>query len=253
MWSRIAASRCDVASTGFPSGKRVLIRSDLNVPLDEGGRIGDDTRIRASVPAMRLALDAGAAVMVTSHLGRPAEGGLQPGESLAPVAARLGELLGAEVAFASATDSLRAHLETAALEVKVRSIELILKRSQLEGRVDPQSKLIAANFKLLSVDDRRRLHDGRQRLAAAHLGHQALELAGLHDLRTRTSGTHNFAQFHVWVPADWTVREAHDRLDAVEEDLQRRFPGTEFFLHLDPEGHTDRETMLPSDLTERAT
>ena len=79
------------------------------------------------------------------------------------------------------------------------------------------------------------------------------ELAGLHDLRTRTSGTHQFAQFHVWVPADWTVREAHDRMDKVEEDLQRRFPGTEILIHLDPEGHTDRETMLPSDLTERAT
>ena len=79
------------------------------------------------------------------------------------------------------------------------------------------------------------------------------ELAGLHDLRTRTSGTHQFAQFHVWVPAHWTVREAHDRMDKVEEDLQRRFPGTEILIHLDPEGHTDRETMLPSDLTERAT
>ncbi|HZB69309.1 MAG TPA: cation diffusion facilitator family transporter [Sphingomicrobium sp.] len=79
------------------------------------------------------------------------------------------------------------------------------------------------------------------------------ELAGLHDLRTRTSGTHQFAQFHVWVPAHWTVREAHDRMDKVEEDLQRRFPGTEILIHLDPEGHTDRETMLPSDLTESAT
>jgi ferrous-iron efflux pump FieF len=79
------------------------------------------------------------------------------------------------------------------------------------------------------------------------------ELAGLHDLRTRSSGTHNFAQFHVWVPADWTVREAHDRMDRVEEELQRRFPGTEFLIHLDPEGHTDRETMLSSELTERAT
>ena len=79
------------------------------------------------------------------------------------------------------------------------------------------------------------------------------ELVGLHDLRTRTSGTHHFAQFHVWVPADWTVREAHDRMDRVEEQLQRRFPGTEFLIHLDPEGHTDRETMLPSDLTEKAT
>lgn len=79
------------------------------------------------------------------------------------------------------------------------------------------------------------------------------ELSGLHDLRTRTSGTHNFAQFHVWVPAEWTVREAHDRMDAIEEQLQRRFPGTEILMHLDPEGHTDRETMLPSELTERAT
>lgn len=76
------------------------------------------------------------------------------------------------------------------------------------------------------------------------------ELAGLHDLRTRTSGAHDFVQFHVWVPGDWTVRDAHDRMDAVEEALQKRFPGTEILIHLDPEGHTDRETMLPSDLTE---
>ena len=78
------------------------------------------------------------------------------------------------------------------------------------------------------------------------------ELAGLHDFRTRTSGAHRFAQFHVWVPADWTVREAHDRLDECEESLQTRFPGTEIIIHLDPEGHTDRETMLPSSLTEQA-
>ena len=78
------------------------------------------------------------------------------------------------------------------------------------------------------------------------------ELAGLHDLRTRTSGTHHFAQFHVWVPADWTVQEAHDRLDRVEEELQKRFPGTEILIHVDPEGQVDRETMLPSDLTEQA-
>ena len=79
------------------------------------------------------------------------------------------------------------------------------------------------------------------------------ELAGLHDLRTRTSGTHQFAQFHVWVPADWTVKEAHDRLDRVEEELQQRFPGTEILIHVDPEGQVDRETMLSSDLTENAT
>lgn len=77
------------------------------------------------------------------------------------------------------------------------------------------------------------------------------ELNGMHDVRTRTSGVHDFIQFHVWVPEDWSIREAHDRLDRVEEDLQRRFPGTEIFLHLDPEGHTDREGLLPHELTER--
>lgn len=77
------------------------------------------------------------------------------------------------------------------------------------------------------------------------------ELAGLHDLRTRASGTHHFAQFHVWVPADWTVRQAHDRLDRVEEQLQQRFPGTEILIHIDPEGQVDRETLLPSEITEK--
>jgi ferrous-iron efflux pump FieF len=76
------------------------------------------------------------------------------------------------------------------------------------------------------------------------------ELGGLHDLRTRTSGAHRFVQFHVWVPADWTVGEAHRRMDAVEEKLQHRFPGTEIIIHLDPEGHTDREGILPSALAE---
>jgi phosphoglycerate kinase len=75
-------------------GKRVFIRADLNVPI-ENGRITDDTRIRASVPAIRHALEQGAAVMVSSHLGRPKEGEpLKPEDSLAPVAKRLGELLG---------------------------------------------------------------------------------------------------------------------------------------------------------------
>jgi len=73
-------------------GKRVFIRADLNVPIEDG-RIGDDTRIRASVPAIEEALRGGAAVMVTSHLGRPKEGELKPEDSLAPVAARLSELL----------------------------------------------------------------------------------------------------------------------------------------------------------------
>jgi len=78
------------------------------------------------------------------------------------------------------------------------------------------------------------------------------ELAGLHDFRTRTSGTHQFAQFHVWVPADWTVKEAHDRLDRVEEELQQRFPNTEILIHIDPEGQTDRETLLSQEITEQA-
>jgi phosphoglycerate kinase len=83
-----------LAASGALRGKRVFIRSDLNVPLDDAGHITEDTRIRASVPAIRMALDAGAAVMVTSHLGRPTEGELKPEDSLAPVARRLAELLG---------------------------------------------------------------------------------------------------------------------------------------------------------------
>ena len=74
-------------------GKRVFIRADLNVPIEDG-RITDDTRIRASVPAIEAALEQGAAVMVASHLGRPKEGELKPEDSLAPIAARLSELLG---------------------------------------------------------------------------------------------------------------------------------------------------------------
>src|SRR5947209_683682 len=77
-------------------GKRVFIRADLNVPIEDG-RITDDTRIRASVAGIKLALERGAAVMVTSHLGRPTEGEPTPEDSLAPVAKRLGELLGRDV------------------------------------------------------------------------------------------------------------------------------------------------------------
>ncbi|TAG45690.1 MAG: phosphoglycerate kinase [Betaproteobacteria bacterium] len=79
------------------NGKRVFIRADLNVPQDDAGNISDDTRIRASVPGIQFALKAGAAVMVTSHLGRPTEGELKPEDSLAPIAKRLSELLGQPV------------------------------------------------------------------------------------------------------------------------------------------------------------
>ncbi len=86
-----------LAQSGKLSGKRVFIRADLNVPFDDAGHITEDTRIRASVPGIRLALDAGAAVMVTSHLGRPTEGTLTAEDSLAPIAKRLSELLGMPV------------------------------------------------------------------------------------------------------------------------------------------------------------
>src|SRR5205085_2731451 len=87
----------DLCAQGRARGQRVFIRADLNVPQDDSGRITEDTRIRASVPCIRMALDAGAAVMVTSHLGRPTEGEFKPEDSLAPVARRLSELLGQPV------------------------------------------------------------------------------------------------------------------------------------------------------------
>jgi len=87
----------DLCAAGKVTGRRVFIRADLNVPQDAQGRITEDTRIRASVACVRMALDAGAAVMVTSHLGRPTEGAFTPADSLAPVAERLGELLGRPV------------------------------------------------------------------------------------------------------------------------------------------------------------
>ena len=87
----------DLCAQGKVQGQRVFIRADLNVPLNDAGAITEDTRVRASVPAIEMALKAGAAVMVTSHLGRPTEGEFKPADSLAPVAQRLGELLGREV------------------------------------------------------------------------------------------------------------------------------------------------------------
>ncbi|BDI03076.1 phosphoglycerate kinase [Sphaerotilus microaerophilus] len=91
----------DLIAAGQVAGQRVFIRADLNVPQDDNGAITEDTRIRASVPCVKMALDAGAAVMVTSHLGRPTEGEFKPEDSLAPVAARMSELLGREVKLVS--------------------------------------------------------------------------------------------------------------------------------------------------------
>ena len=108
----------------------------------------------------------------------------------------------------------------------------------------------ASSHALDQLMDREWPDDLRERFLTA--AREYPELRGLHDLRTRSSGTHYFAQFHVWVPANWTVQQAHDQLDRVEEELQRRFPGTEILIHVDPEGQIDRETMLPSDITEKA-
>jgi len=91
----------DLCAQGQVAAKRVFIRADLNVPQDAQGAITEDTRIRASVPCIQMALDAGAAVMVTSHLGRPNEGVFTPADSLAPVAQRLGVLLGRDVPLVS--------------------------------------------------------------------------------------------------------------------------------------------------------
>jgi phosphoglycerate kinase len=87
----------DLIKSGRVAGQRVFIRADLNVPQNDAGHITEDTRIRASLPCIQMALDAGAAVMVTSHLGRPVEGDFKPADSLAPVATRLAELLGRAV------------------------------------------------------------------------------------------------------------------------------------------------------------
>ena len=87
----------DLIAAGKVTGQRVFIRADLNVPQDDAGLITEDTRIRASIPAIEMALKAGAAVMVTSHLGRPTEGEFKPADSLAPIAKRMGELMGREI------------------------------------------------------------------------------------------------------------------------------------------------------------
>jgi phosphoglycerate kinase len=90
-----------LCAQGQARGQRVFIRADLNVPQDDSGAITEDTRIRASLPCIQMALDAGAAVMVTSHLGRPTEGEFKPEDSLAPVARRMAELLGRDVLLVS--------------------------------------------------------------------------------------------------------------------------------------------------------
>lgn len=97
--------------------------------------------------------------------------------------------------------------------------------------------------------DREWPEEKRQRLMAVARTDPAL--AGIHDLRTRRSGTHDFVQFHLWVDPNMTVAEAHRLMDEAEQNLRLEFPGTEFLIHLDPEGHVDDEGVLPSALAEQ--
>jgi phosphoglycerate kinase len=115
----------DLCASGKARGQRVFIRADLNVPQDDHGAITEDTRIRASVPCIQMALDAGAAVMVTSHLGRPTEGEFKPEDSLAPVAKRLGELLGRDVPLVSNWVNTEGNTSAAGVQVQPGQVVLL--------------------------------------------------------------------------------------------------------------------------------
>ncbi len=115
----------DLCASGKARGQRVFIRADLNVPQDDHGAITEDTRIRASVPCIQMALDAGAAVMVTSHLGRPTEGEFKPEDSLAPVAKRLGELLGRDVPLISNWVNTEGSTSAAGVQVQPGQVVLL--------------------------------------------------------------------------------------------------------------------------------
>jgi phosphoglycerate kinase len=134
----------DLCAQGRAQGQRVFIRADLNVPQDASGAITEDTRIRASVPCIRLALDAGAAVMVTSHLGRPTEGEFKPEDSLAPVAVRLAELLGQPV-------RLVAHWVDGGFEVKPGEVVLLENCRLNVGEKKNQPELAAKLGRLCDI------------------------------------------------------------------------------------------------------
>ena len=106
----------------------------------------------------------------------------------------------------------------------------------------------ASNEAIDQLMDREWPLEKRRQFVAAAAAHPAL--AGIHDIRTRTSGAIDFVQFHVWVDPDLTVQQAHDTTEAAEHALQAKFPGTEILIHLDPAGHVDREGVLPVALAE---
>jgi phosphoglycerate kinase len=116
----------DLCALGQVAGKRVFIRADFNVPQADDGSITEDTRVRASLPCIQMALDAGAAVMVTSHLGRPTEGKFKPEDSLAPVAKRLGELLGRDVPLVANWVGAEGNASAAGMAVAVAPGQVVL-------------------------------------------------------------------------------------------------------------------------------
>ena len=165
----------DLCAQGLARGKRVFIRADLNVPFDDQGRISEDTRIRASVPAIQMALDAGAAVMVTSHLGRPTEGAFKPEDSLAPVAKRLAELLAFEFEVLKARDM--AGFE-ALQEERITILERLSQVAQWAAGQDPVPVLwqnLQADLQQCKQDHLRNIQLLQRQLQAVKGALQALQ------------------------------------------------------------------------------
>ena len=160
----------DLVAAGKVTGKRVFIRADLNVPQDDAGRITEDTRIRASIPCIQMALKAGAAVMVSSHLGRPTEGQFKPEDSLAPVAQRLGELLGRKVPLlADWVDGVK--VEPGQLDTLLEGLHRVLVVGGDEHHLGQQGIVVAVDRTL----GRRQLRDLPRRLHAGEAGHADVE------------------------------------------------------------------------------
>lgn len=108
----------------------------------------------------------------------------------------------------------------------------------------------AAQLALDQLLDREWPEEKRQRFIEVALRHP--ELRGIHDIRTRSSGAHDFCQFHAWVDPNMTVAAAHDIMDELEQALMDEFPGVEVLIHPDPEGHKDEMGYIPSETIQRA-
>ena len=139
-----------IDSLGDLAGKRVFVRSDFNVPLDEDRNITDDGRIRAALPTLKRLLDAGARVVVAAHLGRP-KGTVKPEFSLAPVAARLSELLGVDVPLAADTVGADAHAKADALkDGEIVLLENVRFDPREASKVDAEREELAKEYAALA-------------------------------------------------------------------------------------------------------